>query len=108
MHAHSPLRSELRDQNSESTPINSGRLTRCLRCRVFQADSNRWAVRDPRVAQANYYFAHDSSGFSVLLRFAMRNLVVLFIHFIIIVARLLGLGGVRSIVAGQIETAPGL
>src|SRR6266571_6366994 len=45
---------------------------------------------------ANCYFAHDSSGFSVLLRFFDVNLAVLFIHFIAALARLLGPGGVRS------------
>jgi len=49
---------------------------------------------------ANCYFSQDSSGFSVLLPFfLMRNLPVLFIHFIAVLARLLGPGGVRCIIA---------
>jgi hypothetical protein len=48
---------------------------------------------------ANCYFSKDSSGFSVLLDYLMRNLAVLFIHFIAVLARLLRPGGVRSLVA---------
>jgi hypothetical protein len=44
-------------------------------------------------------FPQDSSGFSVLLPSSMRNLAVLLIHLIATLARLLGPGGVRSVVA---------
>jgi hypothetical protein len=53
------------------------------------------------VSLANCYFAHDSSVFPALLRTAMRNLVVLFIHLIATPqARLLGPGGGRTLVCG--------
>jgi hypothetical protein len=48
---------------------------------------------------ANYYFAHNSSGFPSCYDSAMRNLVVLFIHLITTLASLLGPGGVRPLVA---------
>jgi hypothetical protein len=48
---------------------------------------------------ANYYFAHNSSGFPSCYDSAMRNLVVLFIHLITTLASLLVPGGVRSLVA---------
>ena len=47
----------------------------------------------------NCYFAHDSLGFPVLLPFFEGQSVVLFIHLIATMARLLGPGGVRFIVA---------
>lgn len=49
---------------------------------------------------ANCHFSQDSAGFSVgCYDSLMRNLAVLFIHFIAVLARLLGPGGVRSLVA---------
>jgi hypothetical protein len=48
---------------------------------------------------ANCHFARNSSGFPFCYDPAMCNLVVLFIHFIATLARLLGPGGVRSLVA---------
>jgi len=52
-----------------------------------------------RLSLANCHFARNSSGFPFCYDSAMRNLVVLFIHFIATLARLLGPGGVRSLVA---------
>ena len=48
---------------------------------------------------ANCCFAHNSLRFPALYHSSMRHLVVLFIHFIATLARLLGPGGVRSLVA---------
>jgi hypothetical protein len=48
---------------------------------------------------ASCYFAQDSSGFPALYHSSMRHLVVLLIHFMAVLARLLGPGGVRSLVA---------
>src|SRR5437879_1793572 len=48
---------------------------------------------------ANCCFAHDFLGFPSCYDSAMRNLVILFIPFIATLARLLGPGGARSIVA---------
>src|ERR1700686_3589814 len=49
----------------------------------------------------NFHFPPDSPGSPSRYASAMRNLVVLFIHFIATLARLLGPGGVRSLVAGS-------
>ena len=43
-----------------------------------------------QLSVANCYSAHDSLGFPSCYHAAMRNLTVLFIHFIAILARLLG------------------
>src|SRR6266699_1206702 len=48
---------------------------------------------------ANCYFTHDSSGFPVLLPFFDAPSGGSFIHFLATLVRLLGPGGVRSIVA---------
>ena len=48
---------------------------------------------------ANCYFAHYSLGFPSCYHSSMRNLALLFIQFVATLARLLGPGGVRSIVA---------
>jgi len=53
----------------------------------------------PKVWLANCYFSQDSSGFFVLLRFSDAQSGRSFIHFIAVLARLLGPGGVRSLVA---------
>ena len=55
---------------------------------------------------ANYYFAHNSSGFPSCYDSAMRNLVVLFIHLITTLASLLGPGGVRPLVAESLILKP--
>src|SRR5215831_16714826 len=48
---------------------------------------------------ANCYFAHNFLRFPPCYHSSMRHFVVLFIHFIATLARLLGPGGVRSLVA---------
>ena len=53
----------------------------------------------PYLWLANCYFTHDSSGFPARYHSSMRHLVVLVIHFLATLVRLLGPGGVRSIVA---------
>jgi hypothetical protein len=51
---------------------------------------------------ANCYFARDSSGSPSCYDSAMRNLFVRFIHLVATLARLLGPGGVRSLVADSL------
>jgi len=93
-------------------------MEKTTRCHRFAKGNPLWL--------ANCYFAHDSIGFPALLSFcdapagcawrivispmipqdfpscyysSMRNLAVLVIHLIATLARLLGPGGVRSLVA---------
>jgi hypothetical protein len=48
---------------------------------------------------ANCYFVNDPQDSPPCYDSLMRNFAVLFIHFIAVLARLLGPGGVRSLVA---------
>src|SRR5271169_3718455 len=61
-----------------------------LACMLFAPDACGWRIVNSHMIPRDSPSCYDS---------AMRNLVVLFIHFIATLARLLGPGGVRSLVA---------